>query len=132
MSGSSDERIMLNYLFLAVESHRKKQMPGRDRFLILAMITSYESGFPELADRFREIVVRNSPHHLLSRYTNSDQAMQSEDFQVLGKQVRRFCTTERAEQLAVGLGFHAEEELQNNRGDAIQVARKLLAPMRQE
>ncbi len=132
MVSSSAERIMLNYLFLAAESHRKKQLPGRDRFLILAMITSYERGFPELADRFREIIVRDSPHHLLSRYTNSEEAMQSEDFRVLGKQVRRFCTTERAEQLAVGLGFHAEKELQNNRGDTDQVARKLLAPMQQE
>lgn len=128
---SSDERKLLNYLFLAAESHCKKQIPGRDRFLILAMIAACEIGFLELAERCRELIVQSSPHHLLNRYSDSEEAMQSEDFQVFGKQVSRFCTTERAEQLAVGLGFNAEQELQKYQGDILQLVQKLLERMGQ-
>ncbi len=126
---SSDEWKLLNFLFLAAESHRKKQIPGRDRFLILSLITACEAGFPELAERCREVVIRDSPRHLLSRYANAIAAMQSEEFQVFAKQMRRFCTTERAEQLAQGLGFHAEQELQNSQANTQQLAEKIIQPM---
>ncbi len=126
---SSDERQLLNFLFLATQSHQKKQIPGRDRFLILSLITACEAGFPELADQCRQVILRDSSHHLISRYANAIEAMQSEDFQVFAKQMRRFCTTERAEQLAQGLGFHAEQELLKYQDDVQQLAKKISEPM---
>jgi len=125
-----DERMLLNYLFLAAESHQKKQIPGRDRFLTLSLITACEAGFTELAEQCREIIIRDSPPHLLSRYANAIEAMQSEEFQVFAKQMRRFCTSERAEQLAVGLGFQAEQELLKYQGDVQLLAEKFIQPMR--
>lgn len=125
----SDELQLLNFLFLAAESHQKQQIPGRDRFLILSLITACETGFPELADQCEQIILRDSSHHLISRYANAIEAMQSEEFQVFAKQMRRFCTTERAEQLAQGLGFHAERELQYSQGNVQQLAQKIIQPM---
>lgn len=126
---TSGERDLLNFLFLAAESHRKKQVPGRDRFLLLAMIAACEAGYPELADQYQQIITRDSPRHLLARYANAIEALREEGFQVFSKQIRRFCTTERAEQLAVGLDFAAERELQKRQSNVQQLAEKIAEPM---
>lgn len=129
---SGDERGLLNVLFLAAQSHRKKQAPGRDRFLMLTLIAACRAGFPEIADQCRKQIVLHSPHHLLNQFNDAIEAMQSEEFQIFSKQVQRFCTAERAEQLAQGLGFHAEKELKKYDGDCSQLAGDLLASIQQE
>ncbi len=127
---ATEDLRLLNYLFLAAESHRRKQIPGRDRFLLLTLISACEAGMPELADQCRQIILHNSPHHLLSRYSCAIDAMRSEEFQVFTRQIRRFCTSERAEQLAQGLGYHPEQKLEKGRENVAQLADELINLMK--
>jgi len=120
---------VLNFLFLAAQSNRKQQRPGCDRFLLLSLIAACRAGFPELADQCRELIIQRNPHHQMNRYSNAIEAMQNEEFQTLAKQLQRFCTSERAEQLAQGLGFHAEQKLQDQENDPSQMALEFLREM---
>ncbi|MBL4884862.1 MAG: hypothetical protein JKY95_10050 [Planctomycetaceae bacterium] len=126
---SSQQRSLLNTLFLAVQSHQKQQLPGRDRFLLLTLITACKAGYPIIADRCREFIVQDSPHHLLTQYANAIEAMQSEEFQIFSKQIQRFCSNERAELLAQGLEFQPEQELHQHDHDVQQLADSLLNSM---
>lgn len=93
------EYAMLSYLRLAVLSHEKRQLPGRDRFLLLAGTQACRSGLPEVADRCRDLVLRNNPRHLVRQYATFADALRNPDFQPFVKQLERFCPLEKAEHL---------------------------------
>lgn len=121
-----EERALLNYLFLADVAQQKHQLPGRNRFLALGVKKAGDAGLLTVAERCRTKVIRQAPHHLLVRYDNAAEALRSEDFVFLVRQLERGCPPERAEQLAAGLNFEAETALQNAGGDLKQLAETLL------
>ncbi|HBN77594.1 MAG TPA: hypothetical protein DD473_17645 [Planctomycetaceae bacterium] len=97
---TADERALLIYLVLAEAAQRKKQQPGRDRFLVLSVHYALRAGLLETAEACSQIVKRNSPQHLLSKHPNITEAARSDLFPPLVKQLQRHCNLERAEQLA--------------------------------
>lgn len=94
-----DEQAMLTYSKLAEISARKQQLKGRDRFLILAGIAATRSGWADVAARCRDLVVADSPRHVLARYATFADALRDSDFEAFSRQIRRFCSLERAEHL---------------------------------
>jgi len=121
-----DERSLLNYLFLADIAQQKHQLPGRNRFLSLALKKAGAAALLPIAEKCRVKVVQQAPHHLLSRFDNAAEALRSEEFTFLARQLERGCPPERAEQLAMGLNFEVEAALQNADGDIRQLAESLL------
>lgn len=90
---------MLVYVKLAELSARKRQFLGRDKFLILAGASACRSGWANVAERCRKLVVSHNPKHLLSRFDTFADAMRSPEFTALLKRLERFCGYERAEHL---------------------------------
>ncbi len=99
---TADERALLIYLILAVTAHQKRQSPGRNRFLVLAVHFALRAGLLETAEACREVVKRDSPQHVLSKHASVVEAAKSDLFPPLIKQLQRHCSLERAEQLAAG------------------------------
>lgn len=99
------ERAMLMYARLAAVSQERQQLGGRDKFLILAAADACRAGWPEVAERCRELVLANNPAHLLHRYETFTAAMRDDEFGTFLKQLERFCTHEKAEHLLSELGI---------------------------
>lgn len=93
------ERAMLIYARLAALSQEKQQLGGRDKFLILTGAEACRAGWPEVAERCREMVLANNAAHLLNRYSSFPAALRDEEFATFLKQLERFCTHEKAEHL---------------------------------
>ena len=93
------ELAMLTYVKLADLSQQKQQMLGRDKFLILAAAAACRSGWLEVADRCRGIVLTNNQRHLVGKSLSFADALRDEEFQVFLKQLERFCSYEKAEHL---------------------------------
>jgi len=108
---------MLMFVRLAMLSHRKKQIIGRDKFLLLAAVAASRSGWPEVADRCRLLMLESNPKHMLHRFDSVPDALQSEDFQSLNKQVERFCSPERAELLLSELQIDPHAEVATSPGE---------------
>ena len=111
-----DERAMLAFVNLAVLSQQKKQMIGRDKFLLLAAASACRTGYAEVAARCRALVLSNNPAHLIGKSATVADAMRHPDFQPFLQQLERSCTYERAEHLLHGLGI---EPPGTQDGDAI-------------
>lgn len=128
------EHAMLVYLKLALVSHRKQQVPGRDRLLVMAATEACHAGLLGIADRCRSIIVASEPHHFLSRHTTFADALRDENFLPLLKQLRRTCPLEQAELLLSNQKIEvASSKLQSelrNASDA-EVADWLLQQMEQ-
>lgn len=95
---------LLANLRLAVISHDRQQMTGRDRFLLLAGLSAVRAGYPVIARRCRDLVLANNPRHLVSRYDTLADALRDPDFAGFEQQLRRFCPYERAEHLLQARG----------------------------
>lgn len=99
---------MLAYVKLAGLSQSRRQLGPRDKFLVLAASSACEAGWLPVAERCRELVLANNPHHLLGQYADFVSAMRDDDFQPFLKQLARFCSYERAEHLLATLDIAPE------------------------
>ena len=97
------ERELLAFARLARISHERRQLGPRDKFLVLTGAAATRAGYPEVASRYRELVLHHNPAHLLKRYASFPDALRNPEFQFFEKQLARFCTYERAEHLLQGL-----------------------------
>ena len=92
------------HLRLARVSHQRGQVIPRNKFLILAGAAACQAGFLRVAERCREVVLRNNSKHLLGQTRTFPDALRDDDFQSYLKQLIKFCSPERAELLLAGLG----------------------------
>ncbi len=113
------EGAMLAFARLAALSARKQQLIGRDKFLILAGAAACRAGWPEVADRCRELVLQNNKLHIVGHNSTFADAMRDDDFKMFANKLDRFCTFERAEHLLEDLGIEIElpADSQKNAGD---------------
>lgn len=104
------------YLRLAAISHERGQWLPRNKFLVLAGDAACREGLLTVAEHCRAVVVSNSPSHIVGRYESFPTALKSTEFQTYLKQLKKFCSVERAEHLLAGQGEQlqpATEELSN-------------------
>ena len=101
------ERAMLAYVNLAAISSQKRQLAGRDRFLILAGAAACRAGWLDVAERCRQLVLDHNGRHQVGRSASFADAMRSADFLQYLRQQERFCGYERAEFLLRELGIDA-------------------------
>ena len=105
----SDPDLALSaYLRLATISHERSQWLPRNKFLVLVGAAACEAGWLGVAEQCRELVGIHSPNHLLTRYESFPIALRSAEFQVYLKQLRKFCSIERAEFLLSNQGVALE------------------------
>lgn len=96
---------MRMYAELALIAAQRRQMFGRDRFLLLAGVAATRAGWADVASRCRELIVSHAPQHLIGRYASFADALRDEDFAPFLRRMARFCPPERAEHLLRGLGI---------------------------
>lgn len=101
------------YLRLATISHQKGQWLPRNKFLVLAGDAACREGLLKVAEACRTLVVTNSSAHMIGRYDSFPAALKSEEFQIYLKQLKKFCSVERAEHLLAGLGETLEPATQD-------------------
>lgn len=117
------EAAMRNYARLAVISWQRKQLPGRDRLLVLCGAAACRAGFLNVASRCRELVQEQNPRHLLQRYDSFPDAMRSEEFAPYLRQLERQCSPEHAEFLLERMAAAegpAEEHSVQSREDSVE------------
>lgn len=95
---------VIRYLRLATLARSKQQLAGCDRFLILAGVTACHTGWLDVAEACRALVLQDNPHHLLHQWETVPDAIRSDELTPFLRQLERFCSTERAETLLSGLG----------------------------
>jgi hypothetical protein len=103
MAMRDHDRAMLMYVHLARLSQQKGQLPGRNKFLVLAGAEACPAGWLDVAARCRELVLADNPSHVLSKTATFPDALRGDDLPPLLKQLERFCTIERAEHLLAEL-----------------------------
>lgn len=103
-----DDRVMLAYTKLARLSQNKRQLVGRDKFLLLAGAAACRAGWLEVADCCRAMVLEHNPQHLIGRFESFPAALRDPEFAPFLKQLERFCSYERAEHLLRELGLSPE------------------------
>lgn len=118
---------MLAYVRLANVSQRKKQLLGRDKFLVLAAAAACRAGWLDVADCCRQLILEHNPSHLAKNYPTIADALRSSDFPPLLKQLERQCSYERAEFLASDLDLPATTSDHQGQQTAGQIALALLA-----
>lgn len=110
------ELAMLAFVRLAALSEEKQQLIGRDKFLILTGVAACRAGWPEVAERCRELVLHNNKMHIVGRSPSFPDAMRNDEFATFVKHLDRFCTFERAEHLLLELTIEIEVP-NNNAGE---------------
>jgi hypothetical protein len=126
------ERAMLAYARLAAIAWQKRQLPGRDKFLLLAAASACRAGWPDVAERCRELVLAHNPLHLVGHEEAFVVAMRSPDFGPFVRQLERFCSPERAEHLLAELGIEVIVPSVEDERRAGDIARELLLPKEDE
>ncbi|MGD9853422.1 MAG: hypothetical protein AB7U20_00570 [Planctomycetaceae bacterium] len=96
---SDPERAMLMYAEMASIAARKQQMIGRDRFLVLAGAAATRAGWPDIAERCRDLIAARAPRHVIAQHRSFAEALRDEEFAPFLRQTERFCSPERAEHL---------------------------------
>ena len=91
------------YVQLACQSHRKQQVPARDRFLWLAAAEACRAGWPPVAERCRALAIASNPRHQGAKFPSMADTLRDADFDRVITQYARQCPPERAEHLAVQL-----------------------------
>jgi hypothetical protein len=99
----NSEGAMVAYARLAVASQSKRQMVGRDRFLVLAAAAACYAGWPDVAAACRRLVLDHNPRHLVGHWETVPEALRSEDFPTFVRQLARLCSPEQAEHLLESL-----------------------------
>lgn len=95
------ERLAVLYLQLADAATRRGPASTRDRLLLLAGRHATRAGWEPEADTCRELVLASNPHHVIGRHSCFTDALQSEDYLALDRQLERQCPQEKAEHLAM-------------------------------
>ena len=108
------------YLQLAAISHARGQWLPRNKFLIMAGASACIAGWLTVAERCRELVRAHSPNHLLGHYPTFPDALKSAEFQTYYKQLKKFCSTERAEHLLLGQGYQLEPATEASANQSLQ------------
>jgi hypothetical protein len=121
------EAAMLAYVRLAEISRRKRQPLGRDKLLVLAAAAACRAGWPEVAQRCRELVLEHNPAHLIGKFATVADALRSEDFAPLARQLERLCGYERADFLLSDLGLEPASQGEPSEKSAGQIAIELLS-----
>lgn len=96
------------FLQLAEISNERGQMFPRNKFLILAAHAACEAGWLPVAERCRDVLLESNPAHMVNRFDTFPDALRSTEFQVYLKQLKKFCSTERAEHLLSSNGCEAK------------------------
>lgn len=91
------EAAMAVYIQLAALSDQKRQPLVRDRFLLLGGVEACRAGWPEVAARCHERLIRSNPAHLATRHQTMADALRDADFQRLVTHWERYCPFEKAE-----------------------------------
>lgn len=94
---------MLAFLKLAGVSQTRKQIDPRDKFLVLGGVSALKAGWPNVAERCRELILGHNPAHRLGHNPTFADAMRSDDFEQFLKPLGKFCNYERAEHLLTQL-----------------------------
>ncbi len=100
---SEDERNLVIYARLAAASQAKRQLSGRDRFLVLAGVAATRAGWPSVAEEARRLVLANNPRHMVGRWETVADALRSDEFPVFLRQLQRICGPEQADHLLSSL-----------------------------
>lgn len=88
---------MLAFIKLAGVSQSRQQLAQRDRFLLLAAANAGESRFDEVAERCRQLVLDHNPAHMIHRFDSVANALADPEYQSFLRQLKRFCSYEKAE-----------------------------------
>src|SRR6516165_1384762 len=96
------------YQELADWYEQRGQAQMRDRFLVLAADAALTAGKPEEAERLRQRLLRQNPHHLLKPYASLAEALKAPDVQGYVADLRRSYSPETAEHLRDSLRANAE------------------------
>lgn len=99
---------MLAFVKLAGVSQSREQLSPRDKFLVLAGVAACRANHSAVAGRCRELLLSHNPAHLLKRYESIELALQAGEFQAYLRQVSRFCSYEKAENLLSQLDISTE------------------------
>ncbi len=91
------------YQQLADWYEQRGQAQMRDRFLVLAADAALGSGNPDMAERLRNRLLQQNPHHLLKPYGTFAEAMKAPDVQSYVADLRRSYSPEAAEHLLESL-----------------------------
>lgn len=119
------ELAMLAFARLARISHEKQQSAGRDRFLLLTGERACHAGWPDVAERSRELVLLSNPRHLLSKSATFADCLRSEEGAKFFPTLQKFCTFERAEHLLRGLGEWRDDEEHDDGSAALEELRSI-------
>lgn len=98
------------YLHLAQAAGRRQRPQTRDRLLFLAGAEAEALGTPEIAFACRKLILSHNPAHLLRRYDDVQQTLQSADGSALLQTLLRRYPPERVEQLLAKLGIEHRGE----------------------
>lgn len=90
---------MLAFLKLAGVSQTREQLAPRDKFLVLGGVSALKAGWPEVAERCRQLILTHNPSHHLGHYPSFANAMTNSDFEEFLRPYGKFCSYERAEHL---------------------------------
>jgi hypothetical protein len=96
---ASTQQAVRVYRELAELYDRQGEQQMRDRFLVLAADAALANGMKEEAERLRQRLLQQNPHHLLKPYANFTDAMRSRDVQNYVTALRRSHPYEKAEHL---------------------------------
>ncbi len=121
------EQAMLVYVQLAELSQQKRQLPGCDKFLLLAGVSACCAGWPEVARRCRELVLAHNHLHLIGKFETFADALRDPEFKPFVKRLERFCPYEKAEYLLKQLDTEAGLRRSASVPNAGQYALELLA-----
>ena len=94
------------YTDLADWHERQRQMPMRDRFLVLAADTALSLGDDQEAERLRQQLLQKNPHHMQRPFSTFAEALRSPDVQRYLHDLRRTYPPEAAQTLFESLGQH--------------------------
>jgi hypothetical protein len=97
------------YQQLADWYEQRNQAQMRDRFLVLAADSALSSGKSDMAERLRNRLLQQNPHHLLKPYASFAEAMKAPDVQSYVADLRRSYSPEAAEHLLESLHSQAGE-----------------------
>lgn len=94
------ERLAVLYLQLAETTVSRGPTSARDRLLLLAGRHATHAGWATEADTCRELVLASNPHHVIGHHARFADALQSDEYMALDRQLERQCPQEKAEHLA--------------------------------
>ena len=94
------ERLAVLYLQLAEVAAHRGPTSTRDRLLLLAGRHATHAGWEPESTTCRELVLASNPHHVIGRHATFSDALQSDDYLALDRQLERQCPQEKAEHLA--------------------------------